>query len=125
MSGKLLTPLRWPRATRCRPSSASTKRAAGCFYTARDGDNFMKLQLHSVGLDGKGDKRLTNPSFNHTVTMSPDGKFFVDVAQTHDMAPSTRLCAADGSVVADVAASNMSTFDQVGLKRVEMSLPGG
>ncbi len=24
------------------------------FYTARDGDNFMKLQLHSVGLDGSG-----------------------------------------------------------------------
>ena len=27
----------------------------------------MKLQLHRVGLDGKGDKRLTDPAFNHTV----------------------------------------------------------
>ena len=37
------------------------------FYTARDGDNHMKLQLHRVGLDGKGDNRLTDPAFHHTV----------------------------------------------------------
>ena len=60
------------------------------FYTARDGDNFMKLQLHRVGLDGKNDKRLTDPAFTHTVSASPDGKFFVDVAQTHDTPPVTR-----------------------------------
>ena len=34
------------------------------FYTARDGDNYMKLQLHRVGLDGTGDVRLTDPKFN-------------------------------------------------------------
>ncbi len=32
------------------------------FYMARDGDNFMKLQLHRVGLDGTGDVRLTDPT---------------------------------------------------------------
>ena len=37
------------------------------FYMARDGDNYLKLQLHRVGLDGKGDVRLTDPAFNHTV----------------------------------------------------------
>ena len=43
-------------------------RAAGVlFYMARDGDNHMKLQLHRVGLDGKGDVRLTDPAFHHTV----------------------------------------------------------
>jgi dipeptidyl-peptidase-4 len=120
VSGKLLTPLTMASSYEVSTIVRVDEESRRLFYTARDGDNFMKLQLHSVGLDGKGDKRLTNPSFNHTVTMSPDGKFFVDVAQTHDVAPSTRLCAADGSVVADIAASNMSTFDQVGLKRVEM-----
>ena len=42
--------------------------AAGVlFYTARDGDNSLKLQLHRVGLDGKGDRRLTDPAFHHTI----------------------------------------------------------
>ena len=33
------------------------------YYMARDGDNYMKMQLHRVGLDGKNDKRLTDPAF--------------------------------------------------------------
>ncbi len=83
--------------------------AAGVmFYTARDGDNYLKLQLHRVGLDGKGDVRLTDPAFHHTVGaciagaaggggrggfggptacgISPDNKYFVDIYQTHDIA---------------------------------------
>ncbi len=44
------------------------------YYMARDGDNHMKMQLHRVGLDGAGDERLTDPAYNHSVTLSPDGK---------------------------------------------------
>ena len=120
LSGNLLTPL-----TRASSYEVSTivridEEGERLFYTARDGDNFLKLQLHSVGLDGRGDKRLTDPALNHTVTMSPDGKLFVDVAQTHDSPPTTRLCTADGAVVSEVAANTLVRFDQVGLKKVEM-----
>ncbi len=90
------------------------------FYTARDGDNHMKLQLHRVGLDGKGDKRLTDPAFNHTVDVAPDNRHFIDVAQTHDTPPATRLMDADGTLVAELAKSDMTRFDQLGLKRVEL-----
>ena len=87
------------------------------FYTARDGDNHMKMQLHRVGLDGKGDVRLTDPAFNHTVGgctsaagagggrggfgaagacgISPDNKYFVDVYQTHDKPPASRVVDAE------------------------------
>jgi dipeptidyl-peptidase-4 len=120
LSGKLIAPL-----------SASTTHEADniimvdearnlLFYTARDGDNYMKLQLHRVGLDGKNDKRLTDPAFNHTISASPDGKCFIDVAQTHDTPPFTRLIDSDGAVLADVAKSDTSKFDELGLKKVEM-----
>jgi dipeptidyl-peptidase-4 len=89
------------------------------WYTARDGDNHMKLQLHRVGLDGRGDRRLTDPAFHHTVTVSPDGRHFVDVAQTHDMPPVTTLRDANGRITAELATSDMSKFDELGLKRVE------
>ena len=53
--------------------------------------------------------------------ISPDNKLFVDVYQTHDVPPATRLVDAQaGKVVADVAASDMTRFDQLGLKKVEM-----
>jgi dipeptidyl-peptidase-4 len=87
---------------------------------ARDGENHMKLQLHRVALDGKGDKRLTNPALNHAVTFSPDGKYYTDIVQTHDKAPATILASADGKPIAELAASDMSKFQQLGLKAAEL-----
>ena len=90
------------------------------FYMARDGDNHMKLQLHRVALDGKGDRRLTDPAFNHSVDVAPDSRHFIDVAQTHDTPPVSSLMDAEGKVVAELAKSDTSKFDQLGLKRVEL-----
>ncbi len=107
------------------------------FYTARDGDNFMKLQLHRVGLDGSGEVRLTDPAFHHTVGgclsggsgrsaggscgLSPDNRYFVDVFQTHDTAPETRLVdAMNGTVIATLATSDLAKFSTLGLKKAEM-----
>jgi len=90
------------------------------YYTARSGDNHMKMQLHRVGLDGNGDERLTDPRLHHTVTLSPDGEHFVDVAQTHDEPPTSVLRDIRGRQVAEIASSDVSRFEQLGFKRVEM-----
>jgi dipeptidyl-peptidase 4 len=90
------------------------------YYLARDGDNYMKLQLHRVGLDGKGDRRLTDPTLNHTVDVSPDGTCYLDRAETHDIPPTTRLMAVDGKTIAELATSDTTKFDQLGLKKVEL-----
>jgi dipeptidyl-peptidase-4 len=96
------------------------ERAGVLWYMARDGDNHMKLQLHRVGLDGKNDRRLTDPAFHHTVSVSPDGRSFVDVAQTHDRPPVTRLHDANGRVLAELAQSDLTKFEQLGMQRVEL-----
>jgi dipeptidyl-peptidase-4 len=88
------------------------------YYMARSGENHMLMQLHRVNLDGTKDTRLTDPAYNHSVTISPDGKYFVDVAQTHDVAPFTNLVDAKGKVVAELAKSDMSKFEELGLKKV-------
>lgn len=90
------------------------------YYMARSGENHMMMQLHRVQLDGSKDTRLTDPAFNHSVTISPDGKYFVDIAQTHDVAPFTNLIDAKGKVVAELAKSDMSKFEELGLKKVEV-----
>ena len=89
-------------------------------YMARSGDNPMKLQLHRVGLDGKNDTRLTDPAFHHTVNVSPDGRHFIDTAQTHDTPPVTTLRDAEGEAVAELAKSDATKFDGLGLKKVEL-----
>jgi dipeptidyl-peptidase-4 len=151
LTGKLLHPIT-SHTTFESGAIVKLDEAAGVmFYMARDGDNYMKQQLHRVGLDGKGDVRLTDPKFNHTVSangcggagggggrggrggapggaggggnacgISPDNKFFVDVYQTHDQPPATRLVDMSGKVVADLGTSDMTRFTQLGLKKVEM-----
>ncbi|MCF6357510.1 MAG: prolyl oligopeptidase family serine peptidase, partial [Draconibacterium sp.] len=90
------------------------------YYMARSGDNHMKLQLHRVKLDGTGDVRLTDPSFNHSVKISPNGKYFVDQAQTHDIPPFTQLFDMKGKLLAEIAKSDMTKFNELGLKKVEI-----
>lgn len=90
------------------------------YYTARDGDNPMKLQLHRVRLDGTGDVRLTAPAFHHTVNFAPDGRFFIDLAQTHDTPPTTSLRTADGGLVVELARSDLTKFKQLGMRPVEL-----
>ncbi len=90
------------------------------WYMARSGDNHMKMQLHRVALNGRGDRRLTDPAFHHTVTIAPDGRHIVDVAQTHAEAPVSRLLDANGRVLAELQRSDRTKFDALGLKPVEM-----
>ena len=90
------------------------------YYMARSGDNFMKMQLHKVKLNGKGDVRLTDPAYNHSVSISPNGKFIVDVAETHDIAPFTNLLNAKGKIIKKLYQSDMTDFEKLGLKKVEV-----
>jgi dipeptidyl-peptidase-4 len=90
------------------------------WYTARSGDNYMKVQLHRVKLDGSGDVRLTDPAFNHKVSIAPDGRHVVDVAQTHDIAPVARLLDRDGRILADVVGSDLAAFREAGFSPQEL-----
>ena len=90
------------------------------YYMARDGDNYMKFQLHRVRLDGTNDVRVTDPAYTHTILLAPDTKYFVDVAETHDRPPVTRLMDAGGKVVAELARTDTTRFTQAGIKRVEL-----
>ena len=118
-AGKLITPL-----TQLQAEVAGVVRVDeatnSLYYTARDGDNYMKFQLHRVGLDGANDRRLTDPAFTHTVSLAPDGKYFVDVAETHDHAPVTRLVDASGKIVAELAKTDLTKVNELGLKKLEM-----
>ena len=145
VSGTLITPL-----TRYTTFEASTivkidEDAKVVFLMARDGDNYLKQQLHRISLDGKTDVRLTAPGFNHTIGncmptgrgggppasgpaggpascgISPDNKFAIDVYQTHDAPPATRLIdTATGKVVTELAASDLTKFNELHLKKAEM-----
>jgi dipeptidyl-peptidase-4 len=142
LSGKLLYPLTSHTTFEVGSLVKVDEDAKVVFYTARDGDNYLKMQLHRVGLDGKGDVRLTDPAFNHSVGscmprpagarggpggsgaascgIAPDNKHVVDVYQTHDIPPATRLVNSAGKIVAELATSDLTRYNELGLKKAEM-----
>jgi len=89
------------------------------WYTARSGENPYLAQLHKVGLDGKGDVRLTDPKWHHQVNLSPNGEAFTDTITRTDQPSSTRICDAKGKVLAEVAKADLAKFDELGLKKSE------
>lgn len=121
LSGTLIAPLTTATTYETANIVKIDEKAGVLFYMARDGDNPLKLQLHRVRLDGTGDIRLTDPAFNHTVTLSPDSRYFTDVYQTHDTPAATRLAdAASGTVIAEIAKSDTTKWNALGLKTVEL-----
>lgn len=90
------------------------------YYMARSGENHMKMQLHRVRFNGKKDTRLTDPKFNHRVVLSPTGKHFIDIAQTHETPPFVNLVDSKGKLVKEIAKSDMSRFKELGFKTAEV-----
>src|SRR5699024_9234794 len=96
------------------------EKAKELFYMAAGPQNPYHRQLHVVGLDGKNDRLLTDPSLGHDVTLSPDGKTFVDVAQSSSNPPETRVVDRSGKVLAVLAKPDRTKFDALGLKPTEV-----
>ncbi|HSJ16332.1 MAG TPA: DPP IV N-terminal domain-containing protein [Longimicrobiales bacterium] len=96
------------------------ERAGHVYYLARSGDNHMKVQLHRVGLNGRGDVRLTDPALHHTVSMAPDGAHFVVTSQAHDRAPVTTLLDRQGRTVAELARTDLTKYRELGVQPVEL-----
>ncbi|MCK0157166.1 S9 family peptidase [Cellulophaga sp. F20128] len=90
------------------------------YYMARSGDNHMKMQLHSVKLNGSRNTRLTNPAYHHTISLAPNNNYFVDVSETHAIPPFTNLMSIKGKKIAEIGKSDMTEFHAMGLKKVEV-----
>ena len=96
------------------------ERSGVVYYLAGSGDNPLKPQLHRVGLDGQGERRLTDPAFHHSIAFSPNHRFFLDTEETHDSPPFTTLRDCDGNALDRLASSDSTKFHQLGLKPVEL-----
>ena len=74
------------------------------------------VQLYRVGFDGKGLARLTPGSVNHSVTLSADGRFFVDIASTPMEPQVTVIRDASGREVMPLARQDISRLQATGWK---------
>lgn len=64
--------------------------------------------LYRIGFDGKGQVLLTPEAANHTVSVSPDGKYIVDSYSTPDTPPVTVLRDRNGKVLQSLEHADIS-----------------
>ena len=72
--------------------------------------------LYRVDLDGTGLKLLTPENADHEVTMSPDGREFVDVGSTPETPQAAVVRDDDGNVLMEVAREDISRLQAIGWK---------
>ena len=72
--------------------------------------------LYKIGFDGRGQTLLTPENANHVVTMSPDGKYFVDSYSTPDTPPITVLRDANGKLIHTLERADISRLLATGWK---------
>jgi dipeptidyl-peptidase-4 len=73
--------------------------------------------LYRIGFDGKGNTLLTPENADHQVSISPDGKYFIDVYSTQTTPPVTVLRdTKDGRVLLELERADISRLVATGWK---------
>ncbi len=72
--------------------------------------------LYRIGFDGRGQTLLTPENANHVVSLSPDGRYFVDSYSTPDTPPVTVLRDMTGRVVQTLERADISRLTATGWK---------
>jgi dipeptidyl aminopeptidase/acylaminoacyl peptidase len=84
------------------------------------GQNPYFRHLYRIGLDGKNLTLLTPEDGDHTITMSPSGKFFTDTYSKPDAPPVTVLRNASGKLLATIAKTDISRLLATGWRPPEL-----
>jgi dipeptidyl-peptidase 4 len=72
--------------------------------------------FYRINLDGSGAKLLTPEDADHTIDLSPSGRYFVDAYSKPDVAPVIVLRDADGNVVVPLERGDISRLEAAGWK---------
>jgi dipeptidyl-peptidase-4 len=84
----------------------------------------LERQLYRIRFDGKNMERLTTGDGTHSITMSPNAKYYFDRFSNTTTPPSLTLCDARGKVKMSLATPEWGGFKSFGIQAPELlSIP--
>lgn len=84
------------------------------------GENPYYVHIYSVGLDGKGMKRLNEQNFEHQVSLNDDNKYFVDNYSRVNTTPVSALYDNTGRKIMELEKADLSLLFATGYKFPEI-----
>ena len=97
--------------------------AGRVYFTARGmeaGRIPTMADLYAVNLDGTGLTRLAGDDGDHTVSITPDGRYFVDSYSSPDTPPVSVVRDRTGRAVLELERANVSRLEEVGWSAPEI-----
>ncbi|MHC8950333.1 S9 family peptidase [Sphingobacterium hungaricum] len=88
------------------------------YFTARK-DNSATVDLYRVNFNGKNLKRLTFGDYTHTVSVSPNGKYFITNYSNVSTPNRVALLDNNGKLIKDLADSKSADFDNYAVGKTE------
>ena len=91
------------------------------FFTARQ-ENSTRNDLYRVSLKGNEEPiRLTFGNYDHQISISPDGNYFLTTYSNISSAPKSALLDNKGNIIRELSDSKGSAFDSYQLPKTELS----
>jgi dipeptidyl aminopeptidase/acylaminoacyl peptidase len=90
------------------------------------GEDPYNRHVYRISFDGKKLVSLTPATGNHTITYSPDRKYYIDTWSQPTMAPIHALCrTADGKQLMQLEQADISVYAALGIKPAEVFVAKG
>ncbi len=89
------------------------------YFSARSRENTARKDFYRVNLNGKNLQRLSFGEFNHNVSVSPDGTYFVTNYSNVSSPPRLALVSNKGKVLKELGDSRAADFDKYTLAKTE------
>lgn len=83
-------------------------------------DNIAFSDLYKASFDGRRLQRLTFGEYNHSVSLSPTGKYFITTYSNYSIPSKVAIYSNTGKLIKELADSKGSNFDLYELPKVEM-----
>lgn len=91
-----------------------------------EGEDPYNIHYYRIDFSGKNLVALTPAHANHTVSFSPDRKYFIDTYSRPDLPPTTELrSTTDGKLITILEKADLTEFDKFGLKMPEVFVAKG
>ncbi len=96
-------------------------------YFAATNPDPRERQIYRIHLDGNGMERITPEPGSHTLDLSPDGRFLVDLFSTPDTPPVAHLLNSNGTLAAtiDAPANHLADYALGTREYLELKAPDG
>ncbi|HMK05324.1 MAG TPA: DPP IV N-terminal domain-containing protein [Ferruginibacter sp.] len=119
MNGKLVNPVTSGKLTVTNVNYIDAKKGV-VYFTARTLENSARNDFYRVNINGQNMERLTIGDYNHNISISPGGSYFVTTYSNSTTPPKMTLMSNSRKIIKDLGDGKGEEFNNYNLAKTEL-----